>query len=485
MPSRGEKIIETLVLGVLNIALPSADVNSDLGLIYVFYRGSRENPYCDEKYPYWRNEERLDCYYDDDVPTSNVTYTPHYGWGTMMLLPFLLNYLISWYVWAITDKRKAVTWVAALLSFYPQFVALKIIRQIWVNPKRGLQKKRHLERDLSQIETFWESVPSVLIMSYLTGQRIRESKGSEIIFNHGTNYVLFLVAISTSTVTTSLGLSKNLKVGPCRILHEQRKNLKGLLSPRFVLIFFACGLTLVGKGVAVASSVAFADFGRCSQDAGLAAKAAIVVSTVFLPGFLLSLFSCWHRGILKTFLAQPSIFLLPVFSHFTFVSNSKLCGGGGEERGEVESAEEETFITFSPKYTAVNVCVSIAGFLASVLMMHLTSPNHWNCFERYQAYGGRLSSLLGLLLTLVVAFSNNRVFKRFCCASCSLSQPFEVGALLTSSPHTPYILGPDGQLVKEGGTERNNEEEMEVLEMKESKENYNCIGSNTEVQMEA
>ena len=94
-----------------------------------FYVGSRVNPYCDEqRIGYSRNsEERICCYYDDSVPLSNLTYTPHYVWGTLMLLPFLLNYLICWYVWATTDKRKAVTWVAALLSFYPQCVALKII----------------------------------------------------------------------------------------------------------------------------------------------------------------------------------------------------------------------------------------------------------------------------------------------------------------------------------------------------------------------
>ena len=78
MPSRGEKIKETLVLSLLNIILPSADINSDLGLVYVFYRGSRENLYCDQKYPE-SYEERLDCYYDDSVPALNVIYTPHNG----------------------------------------------------------------------------------------------------------------------------------------------------------------------------------------------------------------------------------------------------------------------------------------------------------------------------------------------------------------------------------------------------------------------
>ena len=43
----------------------------------------------------------------------------------MMLVPFLLNYFICWYVWATTDKRKTVSWIAILLSFYPQYIALK------------------------------------------------------------------------------------------------------------------------------------------------------------------------------------------------------------------------------------------------------------------------------------------------------------------------------------------------------------------------
>ena len=65
-----------------------------------------------------------------------------------MLVPFMLNYLICWYVWATTDKRKAVTWIAALFSFYPQFVACKIIWLIWNDPKKGLQKKRQVERNI-------------------------------------------------------------------------------------------------------------------------------------------------------------------------------------------------------------------------------------------------------------------------------------------------------------------------------------------------
>merc|ERR550519_2841727 len=89
--------------------------------------------------------------------------------------------------------------------------------------------------------------------------RTGQAEGSEIIFNWrdltSTDSVLFLVAFSTSVITSSLGLAKNLKVGPCRILPEQKKHLGGLLSPRFVLLFFACGLTLFGKGAAIVNAV--------------------------------------------------------------------------------------------------------------------------------------------------------------------------------------------------------------------------------------
>ena len=109
MPSMGEKIKVTVVLSLFYVALPSVDMYSDIAVMLNFYVGSRINPYCDENkigeiklvesnwwsgWKYWYSAERINCYYDDRVPTSDVIYTPHYGWGTMMLLPFLLNYLI-------------------------------------------------------------------------------------------------------------------------------------------------------------------------------------------------------------------------------------------------------------------------------------------------------------------------------------------------------------------------------------------------------
>merc|ERR1712038_1790613 len=115
----GEKIKETVVLSLFFVALVSLDIYSDLALVAKFYIGSRINPYCDQEYEgYISDKEHFNCNYNDSVPTSNIISTPHYKWGTLMLLPSLLNYMICWYVWATTDKRKTITWVAVLLSFY-------------------------------------------------------------------------------------------------------------------------------------------------------------------------------------------------------------------------------------------------------------------------------------------------------------------------------------------------------------------------------
>ena len=53
------------------------------------------------------------------------------------------------------------------------------------------------------------------------------------------------------------------------------------------------------------------------------------------------------------------------------------------------------------------------------------------------------------------------------------ASPFEFGALVTSSPHTPYILGPDGKLVKE----ENKKEDVDTLEMEESKDSVDLSSS--------
>ena len=92
---------------------------------------------------------------------------------------------------------------------------------------------------------------------------------------------------------------------------------------------------------------------------------ATIFATTFLPGLLLGLASCWHKGIFKTIVAHPSVVLMPAFTHFTFESSTEWCRGkdeeGEKEEGETRRESTEPFIRFSPKFTLVNIILSIVG----------------------------------------------------------------------------------------------------------------------------
>ena len=106
-------------------------------------------------------------------------------------------------------------------------------------------------------------------------------------------------------------------------------------------------------------------------------------------------------------------------------------------------------ITFSPKYTAINAGLSVAGALTYAFSLPHTTYNEFAIEMSsfiFSLIG--LPSILALLLTLTATFSNKCNCCRSCCCFSCCTEPFEIGALLTSSPHTPYVLRSDGQLRK-------------------------------------
>jgi len=272
-------------------------------------------------------------------------------------------------------------------------------------------------------------------------------------------------------------------VGPCRVLAEGGC-LGGLLAPRFLSIFAACLFSLLGKGIALASP-----FGVVVPAEQKVQVAAIILATIFLPGLLLGLSSCWHRGILKTFLAHPSILLMPTFTHFTFASSTKWSKGcSKEEEGEQQEGgdSEEPFIIFSAKVTILNILLSIMGSIAYCLSMrHIAG---WDKLYRdsgipyylfyYLARDDESNSLIlvpifGLLLTLLSLAVT--LTSQTCCSrprpnSCFTFDDVEIGdiygdcygncygdcyakseakvehgALLTSKPHLQFVQDDNGK----------------------------------------
>ena len=432
LPSRGTIVKETILLGVFNVALPCFDVYSDLILIYKYYRGVPRNEYCDSKY-YGNVHERWRCYWEE-VPREDLIFKPTertLTWGTLMLVPFLLNYFICWYAWALTDKRKTITWLAPLFNFYTQFVACKVIWQIQMNLQKGLQGKKQLERDLIQSETFCEAIPTFIILTYLAFVK-RYSMSSNLIFNpfDEISNLLFLIAYSTSAFTATLGLAKNLKVGPCRILDPQTE----ILSLRFIVIFLSCLSVWGGK---VSSS--YVVLATLCHGPNVEEMIYFTPLLLIVPGLLVALFALWHQGLLKTSLTHPSIILMPTFTHFTFVCRK--IGG-------------QNVITFSPRYTLAN---TVAHCLGSGLLFytiyvitgsslgllqdqwHIERPkDHLFFFILQYSVLSVPPTIIGVYFTLGVAFQ--------CCCGCCCSASSGQGAILTSTPHIAYILGPNDEL---------------------------------------
>ena len=140
------------------------------------------------------------------------------------------------------------------------------------------------------------------------------------------------------------------------------------------------------------------------------------------------------------------------------------------------------FICFSPKYTTANALVSTAGMIAFVFIRDLLIP-HSSAAALCSKASSPISALpapivLGAPFTLLVAAMSSK-----CNCSSSCCAPFEFGALLTSSPHVPCILGPGGELMRESETtiEENNFEVDAAIEMQEAHNPPNSSLSNDNI----
>ena len=122
---------------------------------------------------------------------------------------------------------------------------------MWTNPKKGVAQKRILLRDATEGETYYEAIPTTAIFTFiliyafvqeLENNIAANSRESPLVAMIGSDGDFFALTFATSLLTASLGLSKALKTGPCRIFPEG-----GILSGRFLLLVCANLTTLLGK----------------------------------------------------------------------------------------------------------------------------------------------------------------------------------------------------------------------------------------------
>ena len=147
MLTRLQQVKETVLLTILNVALPTADIVTDLINITKLYIGTPTHTHCDEESELWPFAKERECslnpnntycttdvtewYWTNEIDWSrdkincmeNRTCFYNYShpiFATSLLVPFLINYLVTWSIWWSVDKRKTTSWIAPLLSVYPQ-----------------------------------------------------------------------------------------------------------------------------------------------------------------------------------------------------------------------------------------------------------------------------------------------------------------------------------------------------------------------------
>ena len=258
MLTTSQKIKESLLLATLNILLPSADIYFDVYFIirlnlgrplhlsvipslgsYGYEAESLLEQCNDFKFNSWgykivfnTEEEFEECirnrtaegtlkqcsdisFNTEDVEecarslsANSIYHVRHPKWAALLLGPCLINYALCWFAWYSTDKKKAFTWIAPLLSCYPQLVAASAIWLLWTQPSEGMRVKKHLERNLMGNEVFTEAVPTALAMTFFMIQ----SENAEIkSFIIGEPF-LFNATYTTSMLSAGIGLAKCLKV---------------------------------------------------------------------------------------------------------------------------------------------------------------------------------------------------------------------------------------------------------------------------------
>ena len=125
--------------------------------------------------------------------------------------------------------------------------ALKALFLIWTNPKKGLVRKRVLQRDAFEGETYYEAVPTTAILTAIwvysvhwNAQNPEKEPMSLAIRGH--DGTLFFVTFYSSILSATFGLSKALITGPCKIFPGT-----SLFSGRALLLAVANLFNLLGS----------------------------------------------------------------------------------------------------------------------------------------------------------------------------------------------------------------------------------------------
>ena len=103
--------------------------------------------------------------YEEKCPQyPNEVCPEHPAYGAVMLIPIILANLFTithWLKKENTWKKRLYTLPLFILQFWPQWRVLNVLWLLRKRDERGRAEKEQLDRELSSIEPFLESVPQV------------------------------------------------------------------------------------------------------------------------------------------------------------------------------------------------------------------------------------------------------------------------------------------------------------------------------------
>ena len=398
----------------------------------------------------------------------------HTAYATAMAVPPMINYCFAWYKWWSNDKifRMKWSWIFVLTNFYHQMNAIRLMGSFRNNDQLDVKKKQKMLNEVSSLDPYLESAPSVMIMSMiwlsaLTGNGIEpfggmvkdhsagyfdcsnaSANGSEwvqmkswkrkqihvdnfcAVFQGAGGLPWFFFTFCISLFSTSLGITKFLQNGPCAILSNVG-SLGGLLNWKFILVFISVMFSISAKCV-FAVLVVGAAFG---DNYSLTISGLIFFGINVLPHILcsiimISLVTGCSRKLYKIILKYPALVSLPVFTYFSVgPKNLPRCRRD-------KTRHTVSHIILSTKWTIVNIMVTLMLYGCTISLLLTAYPKdistYWIQFagidyKGYETYFKivfapvMIISLIPTLIFLLLHLSCCFCPSKNCCCSCCCS----------------------------------------------------------------
>ena len=290
----------------------------------------------------------------------------HYLYALAIAIPMFLNYIFSSYKWWSFEEcqNKWWSWILVAFQVWQPWRALKVIFLLYKKDDRAHDKKKEMMREVSSIEPFVESVPTVFIMTALwvhglghnrypwnryefnyefcdnAGPFIRIGNDTILsvqehnfcaIFGGFGGHWLFFTSYGISLFAASLGITKFLQHGRCAML-STNGTLGGLLTCRFRTVFITTMLALSSKILMIGVLTRMA-----GEDLTLYFSVLFVLLCV-IPNLSLAIVGIgkvtgFNKKLFEIMFEYPAIFLLPVFSNFAIGPRRLLNFSNSQKKG--------------------------------------------------------------------------------------------------------------------------------------------------------